>query len=167
MRHLVLLALVLSVACSRGDALPGYTRATGDERAALMRAVADYYAVRERAFVSGDSRTLFAAYPRLAQGEDVRQGINLDPFWIPHMRELGITSVTSDLEGYEPARIYIGQASAVAFVHGWETWSYDRGGGTGLEFFTRIDLVSDADRWVVERTDEQMMAEPPPRTPAE
>jgi hypothetical protein len=152
--------------CARAvDPLPGYARASGEERASLMRAVADYYTVRERVFVSGDATSLFAACPRLAQGEDLREGINLDAFRVPHLRDLGVTDVSDDLEGYEPARVYVKGTSAVAFVHGWEIWRYPRGDYTGLEFFTRIDLVNDADRWVVERTDEQMMAEPPPRLP--
>ena len=56
-----------------------------------MRAVSDYYSVRSRAFVSGDAAVLFAAYPKLQHGEDVREGVNLDGFWAPHMRELGVS----------------------------------------------------------------------------
>jgi hypothetical protein len=129
-----------------------------------MRAIADYYSVRGRAFVSGDAGVLFAAYPKLAQGEDVRRGINLDAFHVPLWREVEVTEVTHRLESYEPAGIYVKGTHAVAFVHGSE-YMQIRGGQSGGEFFTRIDLVNDADRWVVERTDEQMMGEPPPRTP--
>jgi len=166
-RCIALFVSVFVVAgCACGvDPLPGYAPASSEERAALMRAVSDYYVVRARAFVSGDTGALFAAYPKLQQGEDLREGINLDGFWLPHMRELGVVDVTDDLEGYEAARFYVKEAAAVAFVHGWEIWNYPRGDHTGLEFFTRIDLASDADRWVVERTDEQMMGERPPRTP--
>jgi len=158
--------LVLIAGCVRSvDPLPGYRRASSEEHASLMRAVSDYYSVRSRAFVSGDAAVLFAAYPKLQHGEDVREGVNLDGFWAPHMRELGVVDVTDDLEGYEAARFYVKEMAAVAFVHGWEIWNYPRGDHTGLEFFTRIELASDADRWVVERTDEQMMGERAPRTP--
>jgi hypothetical protein len=162
----VLALVLIATACAPAiDPLPGFTRAAGEERATLVRAIADYYTVRERAFVSGDMASLFAAYPKLAHGEDVREGVNLDAFWVPHMRDLGVADVSDDLEGYEPARVYVRGTAAVAFVHGWEIWYYPRGDHTGLEFFTRIDLVSDAGRWIVERTDEQMMGEPRPRVP--
>jgi hypothetical protein len=132
-----------------------------------MRAVADYYEVRERALVQGDPRILFAAYPKLAQGEDLRSGINLDAFHVLHRRELGVIDMTDHLEGYEPARVYVKEGlAAVAYVHGWEVWVYPLGSYTGLEFFTRIDLAYADGRWVVERTDEQMVAEPPPRVPS-
>ena len=161
------LALLLALAaCARlADPLPGYARASDEDRAALMRAVSDYYTVRARAFVSGDAAVLFAAYPKLAQGSDMREGINVDALRVPSMHELSLMDIRDELEGYEPARVYVKQREAVVFVHGLEIWNYTRGGYTGLEFFTRIDLVNDADRWLVERTDEQMMAEPPPRIP--
>jgi hypothetical protein len=162
----ILAAVLVATACAPADdALPGLTRASGEERATLLRAIADYYTVRERAFVSGDMASLLAAYPKLAHGEDVREGINLDAFWAPHLRDLGVADVSDDLEGYEPARVYVRGNAAVAFVHGWEIWYYPRGDHTGLEFFTRIDVVSDAGRWIVERTDQQMMGEPRPRVP--
>ena len=160
----VLLVLIAGCACA-ADPLPGYRRASSEEHGSLMRAVSDYYAVRAHAFVSGDAAALFAAYPKLQQGADLREGINLDGFWVPHMRELDVADVTDDLEGYEPARFYVKETAAVAFVHGWEIWNYPRGDHTGLEFFTRIELARDADRWVVERTDEQMMGERAPRIP--
>jgi hypothetical protein len=146
------------------DPLPGYTRASTQEHASLIRAVGDYYALRARAFVLSDPTVLFAAYPKLAQGQDVRDGINLDAIRVPQWREVQVTEVTHVLESYEPARIYVRGSSAVAFVHGTE-YMQIRGGPSGGEFFTRIDLVNEEDRWVVERTDEQMMGEPRPRLP--
>ncbi|HEY9325968.1 MAG TPA: hypothetical protein VIS26_05310 [Candidatus Limnocylindria bacterium] len=160
----VLLCVLAGCACS-ADPLPGYRSASSEEHAALVRAVSEYYALRARVFVSGDAAALFAAYPKLQHGEDLREGINLDGFWVPHMRELDVVDVSDDLEGYEAARFYVKETAAVAFVHGWETWNYPRGDHTGLEFFTRIDLAIDAGGWVVERTDEQMMGERAPRTP--
>lgn len=160
----IALALAVSACALYVDPLPGYRRASGEERATLMRALADYYTVRGRAFVSGDAAILFAAYPKLAQGEDVREGINLDAFHLPGWRAVEATKATHYLNSYEPVRIYVKGTAAVAFVHGKEMFEV-RGGSSGGEFFMRIDLVNDADRWVVERTDEQMMGEPPPRLP--
>lgn len=160
--------LVLS-ACARGvdqlpDPLPEYTRASADERAALVGAVADYYTVRQRAVKFGDAAVVFAAYPKLAQGESLREGINLDAFFIRQMRDGGVTKVTYELERYEPIRAYVKGRAAIVFVRGLESWHYPSGPGSG-GFFTRVDFVDDAGRWVVERTDEQMMSEPPPRLP--
>ena len=164
---LALVALaVLSASCAARpvDPLPGYARASGEELASLTRAVADYYTVRARAFVAGDPAILFAVYPGLAEGEDVRNGINLDAFHVVGWREMEVTKVQHRLQSYEPARIYVKGDSAVAFVHGSELIEI-RSGPSGGEFFTRIDLVNYADRWMVIRTDEQMLAEPPPRVP--
>jgi hypothetical protein len=130
-----------------------------------MAVVVEYYAARQRAVMFGDAMLLFGIYPKLAQGEDLREGINLDAFFVRLMRDDGVTKVTDELERYEPVQIYVNGASAVAFVHGVESWHYPHGGPGSGEFFTRIDLSRDADRWVVDRTDEQMLHERPPRTP--
>ncbi|HKY49944.1 MAG TPA: hypothetical protein VJP45_01690 [Candidatus Limnocylindria bacterium] len=157
--------IVAAAACvSATDPLPGFVRAAGEERASLVRAVADYYTVRGRAFVSGHLRDLYVAYPKLAQGEDIREGINLDAHHFRQWREVDASEAAHQLEAYEPMRIFVNGDRAVAFVHGTEMFEI-RGGPSGGEFFTRIDLARDAGRWIVERTDEQMMAEPPPRIP--
>ncbi|MGH2491400.1 MAG: hypothetical protein ACRDF9_07815 [Candidatus Limnocylindria bacterium] len=162
--------LVLS-GCARAvdqlpDPLPGYARASADERAALVRAVADYYTVRQRAVKFGDAAVVFAAYPKLAEGESLREGINLDAHFIRQMRDGGVTKVTYELERYKPMRAYVKGGAAIVFVQGVEYWHYPYGGPGAGGFFTRIDLVDDAGRWVVERIDEQMMSEPPPRVPS-
>jgi len=61
------IGLLLAVAaCARAvDPLPGYVRASVEERAELMRAIADYYGVRGRAFVSGEATTRLATFPKL------------------------------------------------------------------------------------------------------
>lgn len=170
-RCLVLVAFALAaVGClpaaeALPDPLPGYTPASADAQVALVRAVADYYTVRRRAVLVGDASVMFAAYPKLAHGEDLREGINLDAFFVRLMRDGGVTKVTVELEWYDSMRVYMKGSAAVAFVHGVESWHYPHGGPGSGEFFTRIDLVNDADRWVVERTDEQTMSEGPPRTP--
>jgi hypothetical protein len=164
-------ALLFGVAtgCARAvfpqpDPLPGYTRASVEEHASIVHAIVDYYAARQRAVMFGDAALLFDEYPKLAQGENLREGINLDGFFVRLMRDDRVTKVTVELERYGPVRTYVKGGAAVGFVHGVETWHYHGGPGSG-EFFTRIDLASDAERWVVERTDEQMMGERPPRTP--
>jgi hypothetical protein len=161
---------LLLAGCTRGadrrpDPLPDYTRASGAEHAAIARAVADYYVVRQRAVMLGDASALFGVYPKLAKGEDLRQGLNLDAFFIRQMRDGGVTKVTNQLELSEPIRTYVKGNAAVAFVQGMESWHYPNGGPGSGAFFTRIDLVNDYGRWIVENTDEQMMAEPPPRLP--
>jgi hypothetical protein len=165
-RRIALFAWVLVlVGCARSEnPLPGYTRSSVDEHASIVHAIVDYYAARQRAVMFGDAALLFDAYPKLAHGENLREGINLDALFVKMMRDDRVTKVTDELERYEPVRSYIKGNAAVGFVHGVETWHYHGGPGSG-EFFTRIDLASDAERWVVERTDEQMMGERRPRTP--
>ena len=162
------LLFVVAAGCGAGypqpDPLPGYTRASVEEHASIVHAIVDYYAARQRAVMFGDAALLFDLYPQLARGENLREGINLDAFFVRLMRDDRVTKVTVELERYEPIRTYVKGATAIGFVHGVETWHYHGGPGSG-EFFTRIDLASDAGGWVIERTDEQMMGERPPRTP--
>jgi hypothetical protein len=160
----VLLFVVVTGCASPVDPLPGYTRASVEQHASIVHAIVDYYGARQRAVMFGDAALLFDAYPKLAHGENLREGINLDSFFVRLMRDDRVTKVTVELERYEPVRTYVKGNAAVGFVHGVETWHYHGGPGSG-EFFTRVDLARDADRWVVERTDEQMMGERPPRTP--
>jgi hypothetical protein len=119
----VALALVV-MSCARPvDPLPGYTRASSEERASLFRATADYYALRERAALIGDAAVLFAVYPQLAEGEDRSRGVNTDGFFVERIRAVGIAGLTFDIERYEPMGIYVRDETAVAFVHGVETGS--------------------------------------------
>ena len=161
----VLLFVVVTGCAGSVDPLPGYTRASLEEHASIVHAIVDYYAARQRAVMFGDAALLFDAYPKLAQGEDLREGINLDGFFVRLMRDDRVTKVTVELERYEPVRTYVSGAAAVGFVHGVETWHYPHSGPGSGEFFTRIDLANDAHRWAIERTDEQMMGERRPRTP--
>ena len=70
-----------AAACAAPDPLPGYAPASAVERALVVRTVEDYYAMRERAAVSGDLLELYAAYPELARNVDRRQGINNEGFF--------------------------------------------------------------------------------------
>jgi hypothetical protein len=160
-----LLVVVVTGCAGSVDPLPGYGRTSVEEHASIVQAIVDYYAARQRAVMFGDAALLFDAYPKLAQGENLREGINLDAFFVKMMRDDRVTKVTDELERYEPVRTYVRGNAAVGFVHGVETWHYPHGGPGSGEFFTRIDLASDAGEWMVERTDEQMMGERRPRTP--
>lgn len=71
------LLLVLVGCAQRVDVLPGYTRASASEHASLLRAVSDYYTLRARAFVLGDASVLTAAYPKLAEGANLQEGVTI------------------------------------------------------------------------------------------
>ena len=131
-----------------------------------MRTIDDYYSRRVRAALSGDAATIFAAYPKLAEGEDRAAGVNTDAFFVERMRTLGVTDVRFEIEELEPVRVYVKDDRAAAFVHGKETWRYPRGDATIGEFYTRLDLFRDGGGWRLERTDEVLLSERPPRTPA-
>ena len=131
-----------------------------------MRTIDDYYSRRVRAALSGDAATIFAAYPKLAEGEDRAAGVNTDAFFVERMRTLGVTDVRFEIEELEPVRVYVKDDRAAAFVHGKETWRYPRGDATIGEFYTRLDLFRDGGDWRLGRTDEVKLGERPPRTPA-
>jgi hypothetical protein len=165
----VLALVIAATACVRAsEPLPGYTPAPAKERASVVYTVEDYYAMRERAAVTGDATELFTAHPALAQHEDRRQGINTETFFVERARlaQNEILYMSHILDGYHPISVFVRDDSAVAFVHGLEVSRYTRGGPGAGEIFVRFDLRRLADRWVIERTDEQVMGERPSRTPA-
>lgn len=163
---LLLAGASLSCTVQPTDPLPGYHAASAGERAALMRTIGDYYSRHARAALSGDTATIFVAYPKLAVGEDRTSGINADAFFVERMRNLGVTDVQFEIEEREPARVYVRESRAAVFVHGKETWRYPRGDATIGEFYTRLDLFRNVDSWLIDRTDEVTLGERPPRTPA-
>lgn len=173
-----MVALVIAAtACVRApDPLPGYVSAPAEDRASVVRTVEDYFAMRERAAVTGDPTEIFAAFPALAQNEDRRVGINTESFFVERVRmartmpkEVAppeILFMSHMLESYHPIGVFVRADSAVAFVHGLEVFQYKNAGSSGGEIFVRFDLRRLADRWLIERTDELVMGERPPRTPA-
>jgi len=163
---LLLAGACMSCTVQPTDLLPGYRAASTDERAVVMRTIEDYYSRRATAAVSGDAATIFAAYPKLAEGEDRTSGVNTDAFFVERMRNLGVTDVRFEIEEREPARVYVKDGRAAAFVHGKQTWRYPRGDATIGEFYTRLDLFRELGGWQLDRTDEVMLGERPPRTPA-
>jgi hypothetical protein len=175
--RLLAVALMFAVAaCAAPDPLPGYAPASAAERALVLRTVEDYYAMRERAAVSGDLFELYAAYPELARNVDRRQGINNEGFLaeLARMAREGpketaprpITRMWHRLEIREPIGVYVRGSDAVAFVHGMESFEYlGSDAPSSGEIFVRFDLRRFSDRWVIERTDELKMGELPPRTP--
>lgn len=169
-RLLVVALVFAAAACTPPDPLPGYISASAAERTLVVRTIEGYFAMRERAAVTGDATELFEAYPALALGEDRRQGINTETFFVERVRlaqgDGAFRKMSHELETYVPIVVYVRADHAVAFVHGLERFDYPRGGPSLGEIFVRFDLRRLADRWAIERTDEQVMGEPPPRTPA-
>jgi hypothetical protein len=172
------LALVMAAtACVHAsDPLPGYVVAPAEERASIVRTIEEYFAMRERAAVTGDAVELFTAFPALALNEDRRQGINTETFFVERVRmaatmpkELAppaIVYMSHILDSYDSIGVFVKADAAVAFVHGLEVFQYKNGGPSGGEIFVRFDLRRGAESWVIERTDELVMGERPPRTPA-
>jgi hypothetical protein len=165
----------VAMACAAPDPLPGYAPASAVERRSVVAVIYDYFAMRERAAVSGDATELFAAHPTLALHEDRRVGVNTETFFVERVRSAKtlpkeiappvIVHMSHDLESYTPIAVYIGSGTAIAFVHGLERFDYPNGGPSLGEIFVRFDLRRSGDGWGILRTDEWVMGEPPPRTP--
>ncbi len=167
---LVLAGLLVLLSCAAADVLPGYARAPIDVEDSVRLTIEDYYVLRGRAAVSGDIAPLYARHPRLAAAEDRSKGVNVEAFFVEqiqsHNRRTSgprATDVTLELTWYELLRVYVKDDAAVAFVHGLETWV---GAGTKGEMFVRFDLRREAHNWMIERTDEWVLGERPPATPA-
>jgi len=165
-RWFAVLAVVVAIACAKADPYPGYVRATEDVRAAVARVVQDYYATRSRAAAARDATELFGVYPAIAKGEDRTKGINADGFLIERMRLSDIVSLEVDVEERDPIIVLVRGDAALALVHGMETWRYRHGAPGRGEFFTQLDLRRGATGWILERTDESLLGEPRPKTPA-
>jgi hypothetical protein len=177
----VVVALVFAVAACAAcaappDPLPGYVPASAVERASVVAVIYDYFAMRERAAVSGNAAEIFAAHPTLALHEDRRVGVNTETFFVERVRSAKtlpkeiappvIERMSHELESYTPIAVYVGADKAIAFVHGLERFDYQNSGGPSLgEIFVRFDLRRSGDSWGILRTDEWVMGEPPPRTP--
>ena len=168
MRVLAATLVVVLAACTqaRPDPLPGYTAASPEERAAVMRTLSGYFELRSRAAVSGDLAPLYLAHPGLATGEDRRVGVNVEAFFVERMRALRVSRVSVDLEDGEPVRVYVKDAAAVAYVHGRETWDLALGTGqTVSEIVVRFDLRQARTGWLIERSDELVLGERVSPTP--
>ena len=156
-RLVAALFAVSLIACAqaRPDPLPGYRPASMEERAAVIGAVSEYYAIRNRAAVTGDIAPLYLAHPSLAHGEDRRAAVNTEAFFVERMRALQVSRVHVDLEDREPVKVFVKETAAVAYVHGKETWDLPPGTGqTILEIVVRFDLRLGAGGWIIERTDQ-------------
>jgi hypothetical protein len=157
---------LISCAQARPDPLPGYRPASAGERAVVVSAVSDYYAIRNRAAVTGDIAPLYTAHPSLSHGEDRQAGVNAEAFFVERMRTLHVSRVSVDLEDREPVKVYVNETQAVAYVHGRETWDLAPGTGQTIsEIIVRIDLHQGTSGWLVERTDQFELGERIPPTP--
>jgi hypothetical protein len=151
---------------SRPDPLPGYRPASPVERAAVVSVVSDYYAIRNRAAVTGDIAPLYHVHPGLAQGEDRQTGVNAEGFFVERMRAQQVSRVSVDLEEREPVKVYVKETEAVAYVHGRETWDLAPGAGQTIgEIIVRFDLRHATSGWLIERTDQLELGERTPPTP--
>lgn len=157
--------VAVSSACASADPFPGYVNAPAEVRVAVIIEVESYYEKRSEAAASRDTSALFHAYPELATGSDRPTHVNMDVFLPERMRVSDVGSITVEVEHYEPVRVLVRGTEAMAFVHGLETWRYDRSYPGTSEFLTRIDLRTTRDGWTVTRTDEFDLGEPRPRTP--
>jgi len=164
-RRTAAVLLALAAACGQVDALPGYRPATPEERSAVMGVIEDYYALLNRAQVTGDASALLARHPGLATGQERRRGINIETWMVERTRALAVREVRVDIESYEPVRVYVKDFVAAAFVHGLFTWEYPQGGPTRGELAVRMDLSHSDDRWTIASTDEWVLGETPPPSP--
>jgi hypothetical protein len=164
-RGVAILLTIAAAACAQPDPLAGYRPASPEERAAVMRVIEEYYALVNRAEVTGDTSALLARHPGLAQGQQHERGINIETWMVARTRALNIREVRVDIESYEPVRVYVKDAAAAALVHALFTWEYQPGALTKGELSVRMDLVQTGDRWVIERTDEWVLGESPPPRP--
>lgn len=164
----LVVAVLLSTACAPPDPFAGYLPAADGERAAVIDAIERYYQLLGHATLSDDLSALYAAFPKLAQGEVREAGINSEAFFVRVARspEVNVVELTFELESYEKIRVHQRADEAVAVVHGLERKLYGMSPVPSLgEIFVRFDLRRDAGHWSIERSTGWVLGGRPPRTP--
>jgi hypothetical protein len=82
-----------------------------------MRVIEEYYALVDRAEVTGDTSALLSRHPGLAKGQQRERGINIETWTAEQTHALNLREVRVDIESYEPVRVYVKDTAAAAFVH--------------------------------------------------
>jgi hypothetical protein len=158
------LAMLLLAACNASEP---YRLAVEPRRADIVAAVREYYGFRDRLTDGFEINEFWQRYPDLSYEHDLPRGINLELMlwkW-SHDPQLVRQNYRTDLESYQPIRVFVRGIEAVAIVHGIEAWDHEVGPPTSGEFRTVLSLRSSDGRWTVVRSDEQTMGEPLPTDP--
>ena len=159
----ILVALTLA-ACADPNA---YAVPDKQQWTDIGTAVRDYYALRNQLTAGLTVEDFWRTYPDLGYEHDLRSGINLEVMlwkW-SHDPQLVRLNYRTDIESYQPVRVFVRPDDALVYVHGLEIWDHRTGPSTSGEFRTVLSLkLRDGHRTVV-RTDEQMLGERPPKDP--
>lgn len=158
------LAAVVLASCAASSP---YRAADEPQRADVVAAVREYYGLRDRLTDGLDINEFWQRYPELSYEHDLMRGINLEIMlwkW-SHDDQLVRLNYRTDLEAYEPMRVFLRASEALAYVHGVEAWDFRVGPPTMGEFRTVLGLRLADGKWTVVRTDEQKMGEPAPTVP--
>jgi hypothetical protein len=159
----ILIALLLA-SCAASNP---YHAAVESQRADVVAAVREYYGLRNRLTDGLEINEFWQRYPELSYDHDLMRGINLEIMlwrW-SHDDQLVRLNYRTDLESYEPMRVFVRASEALAYVHGVETWDFRVGPPTMGEFRTMLGLRLTDGKWTVVHTDEQKMGEPAPTDP--
>lgn len=124
-----------------------------------MPVVDEYFEVRKQALLSGDVTVLHKRYPELAQGTDLKAGINTEAFMIEQSRSLKMLDETLDLDYYEPIRAHKDGQTAIVVIHGQASYLYPDETHSVGEFHLTLTLRQQNGAWTVTQTDEKTLEE--------
>ena len=102
-------AIVVAMALTSCSGQAAYHAAAGDERASVVIAVRDYYALRNSLTAGFAITDFWRTYPELNYDHDVARGINLEVMlwsWSQDPR-LARLDYQTELESYEPLRVFV------------------------------------------------------------
>lgn len=145
----------------------GYRVATDQQRADVVATVREYYALRNQLTAGLAIEDFWRTHPELSYEHDLPSGVNLEVMlwkW-SHDPQLVRLNYRTDIESYQPIRVFVRANEALAMVHGVEAWDHRAGGPTSGEFRTVLSLKRGDGGWTVVRTDEQTMGERAPTDP--
>jgi len=165
--HRIVVAVLVTVTLASCADQNAYRVANDPTRAAVVAAVRDYDALRGQLTAGLAIEDFWGTYPSLSSERDLLHGINLEVMlgtW-SHDPLLVRRNYRTDLESYQPIRVFVRANEALAIVHGIETWEHALGPPTSGEFHTVLSMKLGDGHWTVVRSDEQVQGERPPTDP--
>jgi hypothetical protein len=123
----------------------------------LMKPVREYFYYRKQAVVTGNIQVLWERYPALSQGEDIREGLNAEAFFVENMKGLKPFDGNMSPESYEPMKVIVSGDQAAVLTHGSEMYLFREADGQLDESGSELKIIlfmcsNGSGQWTVYQT---------------
>lgn len=158
-KRLALIGSLCVIVLAAGWYLFYPSESVSEDTALVMPAIEEYFSIRKQAILSGDVAELHKRYPELAQGTDLRAGINSEAILVEQYRSPKTFDETLDLEYYEPIQVQVRNGTAKVVVHGLAGYLHPEEIKSEGEFHLTLTLRQQNGLWTVLQTDEKTLEE--------